>query len=253
MRAPAAALWLGLVAMTLPAPSPVLAQAGTNLTYVPAFTIWDVKFGEPVTQIPLSAVALIACGTNGGPPSVPLGDFAEYATCRPEASGLHEVFFTYDDEQDYIAKALEDEYRFAQGGTSIYAHPVIFTVLVDAGGLARGIRIVTDERASERDRRVAVRLSENLKGRYSPWSPACEDLPATDGQLPVGAIFIHEVCTAEDPGGTTAMRLEATYFRKKGQTSINRETQKVQSNYFQSATRLEVVQLPYQPDTTPVR
>lgn len=241
------------VAMALHALSPALAQPALKLNYVPAFTIWDVRFGEPITQIPLDAVALIACGTNGGPPSVPLKDFTEFARCPAEPSGLHEVFFTYDDEQDYIARALEDEYRFAQGGTSIYAHPVIFTVLVDDGGIARGIRIVTDERASERDRRVAVRLADNLKARYSPWTPVCEDIPASDGQLPVGSIFIHQICTAEDLDGTTTMRLEATYFRKKGQTSISRETQKVQKNYFQSATRLEVVQLPYEPDTTPVR
>ena len=245
-------MWLGL-AMALPAPSPALAQAEAKLNYVPEFTIWDVKFGDPITQIPLSAVALVACGTNGGPPSIALKDFTEFAKCPAEASGLHEVFFTYDDEQDYIARALEDEYRFAQGGTSIYAHPVVFTVLVDEGGIARGIRIVTDERASERDRRVAVRLADNLKGRFSPWSPVCEDIPATDGQLPVGSIFIHQICTAEDPDGTTTLRLEAAYFRKKGQTSISLETQKVQKNYFQSATRLEVVQLPFEPDTTPVR
>ena len=244
MRLAAAALWLGL-AMAPLAPSAGLAQAEAKLTYVPAFTIWDVKFGAPITQIPLSAVALIACGTNGGPPSVPLRDFTEFATCPAEASGLHEVFFTYDDEQDYIAKALEAEYRFAQGGTSIYAHPVVFTVLVDAAGIARGIRIVTDERAGERDRRVA--------GRYSPWSPACEDIPATDGQQPVGSIFIHQICTGTSPDGDATMRLEATYFRKKGQTSISRETQQVQKNYFQSATRLEVVQQPFAPDATPVR
>jgi len=249
MRLPVAALWLGLAI----APSGTMAQVPDRLSYVPAFTIWDVKFGEPITQIPLSAVALIACGTNGGPPSVPLKDFTEFGRCPPEASGLHEVFFTYDDEQDYIARALEEEYRFAQGGTSIYAHPVVFSVLVDDGGIARGIRIVTDESAGEHDRRVAVRLSDNLKARYSPWSPVCEDVPATDGQLPVGSIFIHEICTGESLDGDAAMRIEATYFRKKGQTSIGLETQKVQKNYFQSATRLEVVQLPFQPDTTPVR
>lgn len=250
MRLSTAAAWLALAMAPL---APSVSHAQTNAELVPEFTIWDVKFGEPITQIPLSAVALIACGTNGGPPSLPLRNFSEFDKCKAEASGLHEVFFTYDDEQDYIARALEDEYRFAQGGTSIYAHPVVFTVLVDDKGIARGIRIVTDEQASERDRRVAVRLADNLKARYSPWSPVCEDVPATDGQLPVGTIFIHQICTAESLDGDATMRLEATYFRKKGQTSISLETQKVQKNYFQSATRLEVVQQPFQPDTTPVR
>ena len=140
-----------------------------------------------------------------------------------------------------------------QGGTSIYAHPVVFSVLVDGSGIARGIRIVTDERASDRDRRVAVTLARNLKSRYGRWEQTCEDLPPEDGQLPVGKIFEHEICTADSPDGSAHMRLEATYFRKKGQTSISLETQKVQKNYFQSATRLEVVEKPYEPDTTPVR
>jgi hypothetical protein len=64
---------------------------------------------------------------------------------------------------------------------------------------------------------------------------------------------VHEICTATSPEGDAQMRLEATYFRKKGQVSINLETQQVNRNYFQSATRLEVVQKPYEPDDTPVR
>ncbi|OEO32010.1 hypothetical protein VW23_013550 [Devosia insulae DS-56] len=238
---------LGALAVTPPA----LAQFDANL--VPKYTIWDIKFGEPISQVPPAEIAKIACGTNGGPPSTPLKDFSEFETCPAEASGLHEVYFTNDDEADYIAKALETEYRVMQGGNSIYAHPVVFSVLIDAEGMARGIRVVTDERAADRERRVAMTLSRNLKSRYGRWAQACENLPPTDGQLPVGKIFVHEICTADSPEGDARMRLEATYFRKKGQTSINLETQQINKNYFQSATRLEVLQKPYEPDTRPVR
>lgn len=232
---------------------PATAGAQFDPTLVPAFTIWDIKFGEPVTQFPDTEVAEIACGTNGGPPSTPLRSFADFATCPPEKSGLHEVYFTNDDEQDYIARAMELEYRVMQGGTSIYAHPVVFSVLADDQGIARGIRIITDERASERDRRVAVTLARNLKSRYSNWAQSCENLEPTAGQEAVGKIFVHEICTATSPDGESTLRLEATYFRKKGQVSINTETQTINKNYFQSATRLEVVQKPYEPDQTPVR
>lgn len=238
---------LGALAVTPPA----LAQFDANL--VPKYTIWDIKFGLSVSQIPATEIAEIACGTNGGPPSTPLRSFSEFEQCPAEASGLHEVYFTNDDEADYIAKALETEYRVMQGGNSIYAHPVVFSVLIDAGGIARGIRVVTDERAADRERRVAMTLSRNLKSRYGRWAQTCEDLPPTDGQLPVGKIFVHEICTADSPEGDARMRLEATYFRKKGQTSINLETQQINKNYFQSATRLEVVEKPYEPDTRPVR
>jgi hypothetical protein len=232
---------------------PAAAQAQFDPTLVPAFTIWDIKFGEPISQFPDAEVAEIACGTNGGPPSTPLRSFAEFAKCPAEKSGLHEIYFTNDDEQDYIAKAMELEYRVMQGGTSIYAHPVVFSALVDDAGIARGIRVITDERASERDRRVAVTLSRNLKSRYGRWAQSCENLQPSDGQEPVGKIFVHEICTATSPDGDSVMRLEATYFRKKGQVSINTETQQINRNYFQSATRLEVVQKPYEPDTTPAR
>lgn len=242
----------GLIVGAMLAASPQ-AEAQFDPKLVPGFTVWDIKFGQPITQIPLSEIAEIACGTNGGPPSTPLKAFTDFDKCPAEPSGLHEVYFTNDDEQDYIARAQEEEYRVMQGGTSIYAHPVVFSVLIDDQGLAQGIRVITDERASERDRRVAVTLARNLKSRYGRWVQTCADLPPTDGQQAVGNIFVHEVCTAPSPEGDSTMRLEATYFRKKGQTSINLETQKVQKNYFQSATRLEVVAKPYEPDTTPVR
>ena len=184
---------LGALAVTPPA----LAQFDANL--VPKYTIWDIRFGEPISQVPAAEIAEIACGTNGGPPSTPLKSFSEFEKCPAEASGLHEVYFTNDDEADYIARALETEYRVMQGGNSIYAHPVVFSVLIDAGGIARGIRVVTDERAADRERRVAMTLSRNLKSRYGRWAQTCEDLPPTDGQLPVGKIFVHEICTADSP------------------------------------------------------
>ena len=108
--------------------------------------------------------------------------------------------FTYDDEQDYVARAMSFEYDFAQGGTSVYAHQVVVSVLVDNDGIVQGIRIVTDSRVSDRDRRIQVTLARNFEARYSAWKPACEDVPMTSGELPVGNIFLHELCTAEKDG-----------------------------------------------------
>lgn len=231
----------------------VMAQGAAQgrLSILPPFTIWDVKLGETVTGIDPVMVGEIACGTNGGPPSLQLRSFADFAKCRPEASGLHEVYFTHDDESDYISLAQEDEYKALQGGTSIYAHPVVFSILVDGDGVARGIRVVSDERASDRERRVAVALINNLKGRYSSWNLSCEDLPPVDGQMPVGNRFEHQLCTGTYPDPQMSVRLEATYLRKKGQEALSRETQTVNKGYYESRTRLEVVQAPYQPAPTP--
>ena len=214
---------------------------------VPIFSIWDVKLGQPVSQIPVMEVVDVSCGTNGGPPSQAIGSFADFAKCAAEPSGLHEVYFANDDEIDYIAKAQESEYKVLQGGTSIYAHPVVVSVLVDDGGIVRGIRVVTDERASLRERRVAVTLARNLKGRYGSWKQTCEDIPLRSGENRVGNQFEHELCTADNPELGQHMRLESSYLRKKGQQAVNIETQQVNAGYFQSQTRLEVVEAPYEP------
>lgn len=229
------------------------AAPAQQLMIEPAFSIWDVKLGEPVSQIPEIDTSSVACGTNGGPPSAELAQFEDFMSCAPEPSGLREVQFTYDDEQDYIARAMSFEYEFAQGGTSVYAHRVLLSVLVDEAGVVRGIRIVTDNRVSDRDRRIQVTLARNFKARYTPWNLSCEDLPPANGELPVGKVFLHELCTAEHAQSQQRLRLESIYARRRGQEGLNLETQKANTGYFASATRLEIVEAPYEPDTTPAR
>lgn len=222
--------------------------AAQDAAIEPDFAIWDVQLGHPVTAIPDSAAAIIACGTNGGPISVELKSFGDWQQCTPEASGLREISFTYDDEKDYIARALELEYRALQGGTSVYAHPVLLSVLVDDKGIAQGIRIVTDDRASDADRRLAVVLSRNLQTRYGAWNLKCEDFPMLPGEQPVGGTFIHDRCTGTNPDGSgQAVLIEGSYLRKKGQEGLNRDTQEVNKGYYQSESRLEVVNPPYLP------
>ena len=230
-------------------PGPAAAQ---NLAIEPDFTIWDVKIGQPVTAIPDSAAAIIACGTNGGPMSIQLQSFADWAQCTPEASGLREIAFTYDDEKDYIARALELEFRALAGGTSIYAHPVVLSVLVDDKGVSQGIRIVTDDHASDRDRRGAVFLIQNLQGQFGSWKLDCQDIPMQAGEQPVGDQFTHQRCTGTNPDGSgQKVLIEASYFRKKGQEGLSRDTQQVNKGYYQSQTRMEVVNPPYLPSEGP--
>lgn len=211
----------------------------------PVYSIWDVVLGQPVTQVPVLGVGEIACGTAGGPPGQALATFDAFTDCLPEPSGLREVAFSYDDEQDFIALALDSEYRFLHGGTSIFAHPVIVSLLVDTSGLVQGRRIVTDNRASDTDRRTAVTLIRNLKTQFSDWSLACEDIAMKDGEQPIGKDFIHEYCTGQSPDGTSQIAIEATYLRKKGQLAVSQETQQVNKGYFESQTRFEEVLSPY--------
>ena len=251
-------LWVLLLTVAGVFATPAMAQlkpdaADVAAGIVPAYTIWDVKLGAPITDIPEMEVADIACGTNGGPPSTPLKGFADFAKCQAEPSGLREIYFANDDELDYVAKALDSEYRVTQGGTSIYAHPIVQSALVDEQGIVRGIRIVTDDRAELRDRRLAVTLSKNLKGRYKDWKQSCADVPPADGENPVGNQFTHEVCSATSPDDQYSLGMEATFLRKKGQEALSRETQKVNRGYFESRTRFELVEKPYEPSAAPKR
>lgn len=217
----------------------------------PVFSIWDVTLGQPVTQVPDANVGDIACGTAGGPPGQSLASFTQFLTCAPEPSGLREVVFSYDDEQDYIALALEVQYKFLQSGTSVFAHPVIVSLLVDPEGVVQGRRIVTDNRISDRDRRSAVTLSRNFRARYGQWSLVCSDIPMKDGEQPVGNQFIHELCTGQSPDDRSLIAIEASLLRKKGQRAVNQQTQQVNKGYFESQTRFEEVLSPYAPVTAP--
>ena len=38
---------------------------------------------------------------------VPLPNFAAFKKCKPGADGLREVYFEYDDELEYVARALD--------------------------------------------------------------------------------------------------------------------------------------------------
>jgi hypothetical protein len=66
--------------------------------------VWDIPLGAKIADIADDYIDY-ACGTNGGPPSTALTGFKDFRRCRPEASGLREVYFRYDDELEYWAKA----------------------------------------------------------------------------------------------------------------------------------------------------
>src|SRR5258708_30375807 len=68
--------------------------------------IWDIKLGIPISELPLKDFVDPACGTNGGPPARVLKGFEEFAVCPVEqTTGLREVWFRYDDEMEYVARA----------------------------------------------------------------------------------------------------------------------------------------------------
>src|SRR4249919_3584950 len=87
--------------------------------------VWDIPLGTRVAQLPDEFVDY-ACGTNGGPPAAPLNGFAEFRRCRAEPSGLREVYFRYDDELEYWAKANDLIAQMEQyAGTKTYGFPIV--------------------------------------------------------------------------------------------------------------------------------
>jgi hypothetical protein len=100
--------------------------------------IWSLKLGTPVSALPRDAFVDYACGSNGGPPQQALTGWSDYDECSPEPNGLHEVYFRYDDELEYWAKAHRARTLIAQySSTKVLDFPVILSGAVRHGRNAR--------------------------------------------------------------------------------------------------------------------
>src|SRR5262249_10577503 len=102
--------------------------------------IWDVSFGTAVAALPLDQFVDTACGTNGGPPARVLKSFADFAQCaRESTTGLREVWFRYDDEMEYVARARRSDIMIRQyQANSLAGQPIITSLLIDDRGLVQG-------------------------------------------------------------------------------------------------------------------
>jgi hypothetical protein len=199
--------------------------------------IWDVALGTPVTQLPDEFVDL-ACGTNGGPPSRMFDRWQDFRLCRTEASGLREVYFRYDDELEYWAKANNLLPQMEQySGTKTYGFPIIASILVSDDGMVRGIRIVSDPRE---DREEAYLLRNFLNARLGREGWQCEDLPPTKGETAVEGIFIKQRCRKQVDGETTAF-LSTRHLRKPGQSRFDPQSGKETKGQFESTVRFELI------------
>ena len=69
------------------------------------------------------------------PAAPPLTGWKDFRRCRPEANGLREVYFRYDDEIEYWAKANNLEGQMEQYvGTKTYGFPIKVSALIDEAG-----------------------------------------------------------------------------------------------------------------------
>jgi hypothetical protein len=201
--------------------------------------VWDIHIGEAASAIPDGFINY-ACGTDGGPPSLPLVNFTGFKKCKPDSNGLHEVYFEYDDELEYWARALDlkEEIRM-YAGTTAYEYPVVASVLFDDAGLVRGLRLVTDPRQhGVRDRSEFWTLANFIRQRFGDDGWQCKDLPPQEGEHPVGSFFVKNHC--EKTANGLHLVLEQRYFRKQGQRSIDPNTGQPTREDYDSMTRFEM-------------
>ena len=151
----------GLLIVMLCAAGSLAAGGGAVSQVRPNRTeVWDLTLGSPAEALP-DAFTDYACGTNGGPPSTPLKNFRDFRRCRPEPSGLREVYFRYDDELEYWAKANDLPMEVEKySGTKAYGFPVVVSALFSDSSVLAGLRIVSDPRDTSRSREELDRLPE---------------------------------------------------------------------------------------------
>jgi hypothetical protein len=200
--------------------------------------IWDVTPGTPVGELPEEEFVDPACGTNGGPPGLRIASFEDFARCRPEASGLREIWFRYDDEMEYVARARRSEIMVRQyQANALAGQPIITSLLIDDAGLVQGYRVVNDPRAEARNRIAAFGLADIFKGMAMA-GLECIDLPPAEGERPIDDLLVKENCEAKSGGLVT--RVEARRYYKPGQFAVDPNDNRLTENLFESSARLEV-------------
>jgi len=202
--------------------------------------IHGLKLGLEAPSMTMDGFGELACGSNGGPPRQRLDDWAGFGKCRAEPNGLHEVYARFDDEDEFIGRAIDDPlYAGSRTGTRVAGHPVILSVLFDDAGVLRGLRFISDPRAALVERRMAHLLRLAIINHYDPAGWTCTDLPADPGETPVGGIFIKQRCEKLMP--ERRMTLEVRFLRKPGQSDIDPATGDYTSGQFESSTRFELL------------
>jgi hypothetical protein len=209
--------------------------------------IHGLKLGLKAAEMATDGFGDLACGSNGGPPRQMIDDWTDFRKCRPEPSGLYEVNARFDDQQEYVGRAIDDP-LYAQGrvGTRVAGHPVILSVLFDKEGVLRGIRMISDPRGSMMERRMAHMLRLAIINRYEPDGWNCMDFPPAPGESPVGGgVFIKQRCEKQMPEKT--LTVEAHFLRKPGQSETDKATGESTNGQYESWTRFEIMDPKYKP------
>ena len=248
----AAGLALGL--------SPLLPTSAAR-AQVDRMEIWDLKLGSTIAEMPdRLEFKDYACGSNGGPPLRALSGWQDFAMCRPDPStGLYEVYFEYDDEAEYILRAMGDARVARYVGTTDKSFPVVTSALFDADGVLRGVRVFTDPRADYandaffdlttlRPRADHFLLGPFLGAQFGiDPDIQCINVPLGPRETEVGNSHIKLDCEKVDAAAGVRYILQTRFFRKPGQIARDPVTNQLTVGQFESLTRAEVYQIGYGP------
>lgn len=242
MSGPLSRLLRVLAALSLAAPALV---SPTDAHAAERHTVWDLELGTSAAVLPEDFVDF-ACGTNGGPPGQTIMTFTEYMACPVGADGLHEVYFRYDDELEYVARALDmaqDIERFR--GTRVEGIDSVVSALFNEAGLLLGIRVASDPRGAEPGvRNDQWRLGALLMRRFGEDDWSCKDAPLSERELPVTSFFVKRHCTKVT--GELTLSVEQNYFHRRGE-SFTDEYGTVQPTNFISASAFKALVTPLDP------
>jgi len=241
MQAPAAkALTVVFAVVVATLPSPAAAPHDRA-------TLFDLRLGLTASQLlPSSDFKDLACGSNGGPAMLSVTDWSEFAACPPDADGLREITFRYDDEAELAARAADDVAAAWSLGTSFDYFPVVVSVLFDAAGRLVGQRMVSDPRYDPRHEQflhLRPRLEHYLLGlslmdRFGMTEADCRDVAAAPGETPVLGMFVKQTCLKLQDGVRYA--IEARLLRRPGETDVDPLMGTLTEDQYLSETRAEV-------------
>ena len=207
----------------------------------PRPSIFELQLGTPAGELPEEEFVDPACGTNGGPPGLRLDGFeALRAAARkpPVARDLVPL----RRRTEYIARAARDPDAVEHNNAMLMlGQPVILSLLVDPAGLVQGFRIFTDPHAEAEVRATAYTLAAAFKARFGADGWACNDLPPAAGETPVAGTFAKQLCGKVADG--QQISVESRRYYKSGQASTDPNSGLATVNQFESAARIEVVQL----------
>jgi hypothetical protein len=249
------ALRLAAIALgaALFSPAAAIAQSAAE-----RLTVQDLQPGTALKDMPDTlAFRDYACGSNGGPPLKRLIGWADYKQCRPDENGLYEVYFEYDNEAEYILRALNDPRVVRYVGTTEQGFPIVASALYDEGGTLRGIRMVTDPRAdytaddffdlTDLRTRADFYLLGPFVGGQVGINPAtdCIMRPLGEGESEVGNTYVKLDCERDQAG--LRYILKTRLFRKPGQFAKDPRTGEFTQGQYESSTVFEEYQAGYGP------